>query len=286
MTKAIPFIRALIAAGGLFVIPAHAAQTVYVSATNASPGGSCTQTAPCLTIAAGLTAADAGGEVVILDSATYNESLIITKNVVITTPNRPIIVPPPGSSAFTLATANVSLSLSGVIIDGAGGTASGINVTNGKNLFVSDSSIRNFTGAGVAAIYVAPPSGVNFRLFVTGSSTSGDNAGIVIDGSAGASIRASVRSSLVSVNTNAGLTAIAGGSGSAVFLLHQVLLQGNGVALATSGTGGFLVDDCRIFGNSNGIVAGAGTFVLSYGNNNLNGNFGHDGAFTGTVGLQ
>lgn len=286
MKKAIPFILAFMAPGGLFAVPAHAAQTAYVSATTTSPGG-CTQTAPCTTIAAGLAAADAGGEVVILDSATYTESNNITKTVVITAPNRPIIVPPAGTSAFTLATANVTLSLSGVIIDGAGGTASGINVTNGRNLFVSDSSIRNFTGAGVAAISVAPPSGVTFRLFVTGSSTSGDNAGIVIDGSAGANVRASVRNSLVSVNTNVGLTAVAGGSGSAVFLLHQVLVQGNGVALATSGTGGFLVDDCRIFGNSNGIVAGGGGgFVLSYGNNNLNGNFGHDGAFTGTVGLQ
>jgi hypothetical protein len=117
MSKAIPFIRTLIAAGGLFAVPAYAAQTAYVSATTTSPGGSCTATAPCLTIAAGLAAANAGGEVVILDSATYTESLNITKNVVITAPNRPIIVPPGGSSAFTLATANVTLSLSGVIID-------------------------------------------------------------------------------------------------------------------------------------------------------------------------
>lgn len=286
MSKTIPFVLASIVAGGLFAIPAHAAQTAYVSATTTSPGASCTQTAPCTTIAAGLTAANAGGEVVILDSATYTESLNITKTVVITAPNRPIIVPPGGSSAFILATANVTLSLSGVIIDGAGGTASGINVTNGRNLFVSDSSIRNFSGAGVAAIYVTPPSGVNFNLFVTGTSTSGNNAGIVADGTAGGSIRASLRSSLVSVNTNGGLTALASGSGGAVFLLHQVLVQGNGVGLASSGTGGFLVDDSRIFGNSVGISASAGSFVLSYGNNDLNGNFGHDGAFTGTVGLQ
>lgn len=282
MSKAIPFIRALIAAGGMFSVSAHAAQTAYVSATTTSPGASCTATAPCTTIAAGLVAANAGGEVVILDSATYTEALNITKTVVITAPNRPIIVPPGGSSAFTLATAGVSLSLGGVIIDGAGGTASGINVTNGKNLFVSDSSIRNFSGAGVAAIYVTPPSGVKFNLFVTGSSTSGNNAGIVADGSAGGIVRASVRSSLVSVNTNTGITAIGG----AVFLLHQVLFQGNGVALASSGSGGFLVDDSRIFGNSAGISAAAGSVVLSYGNNDLNGNFGNDGAFTGTVGLQ
>jgi hypothetical protein len=282
MSKAIPFFRTLIAAGGLFAVPAHAAQTAYVSATTTSPGASCTATSPCTTIAAGLTAANAGGEVVILDSATYAESLNITKTVVITAPNRPIITPPGGSSAFTLATANVSLSIGGVIIDGAGGTASGINVTNGRNLFVSDSSIRNFSGAGVAAIYVAPPSGVTFNVFVTGSSTSGNNAGIVADGTAGGTVRASLRSSLVSVNTNGGLTALGG----AVFLLHQVLLQGNGVALTSSGSGGFLVDDSRIFGNSVGISSSAGSIVLSYGNNNLNGNFGHDGAFTGTVGLQ
>jgi len=285
MTKRIPFIVAFVGVSGLFAVQAHAAQTAYVSATTSSPGA-CTQTAPCTTIAAGLAAANAGGEVVILDSATYNEALNITKTVVITAPNRPIIVPPSGSSAFTLATANVTLSLSGVIIDGAGGTASGINVTNGRNLFVSDTSIRNFSGAGVAAIYVTPPSGVNFNIFVTGSSTSGNNAGIVADGSAGGTARATVRSSLVSVNTNGGLIALANGPGNAVFLLHQVLVQGNGVGLATSGTAGFLVDDCRITGNSKGISAGPGSFVLSYGNNNLNGNFGNDGGFTGSVALQ
>lgn len=283
MKKAIPFILAFMAPGGLLAVPAHAAQTAYVSATTTSPGA-CTQTAPCTTIAAGLAAANAGGEVVILDSATYAESLNITKTVVITAPNRPIITPPGGSSAFTLATANVTLSLSGVIVDGAGGTAPGINVTNGKNLFVSDTSIRNFSGA--AGIYVTPPSGVRFNLFVTGSSTSGNAAGIVGDGTAGGIIRASVRNSLVSVNANNGINALASGSGSVVFLLHQVLLQSNGNALAASGASGFLVDDCRIFGNSSGISAGAGSFILSYGNNNLNGNFGNDGAFTGTVGLQ
>ncbi|MGW1422394.1 hypothetical protein ACWAT4_20015 [Bradyrhizobium manausense] len=284
MTKRFPFIFAFMAAGGLFAGPAYAAQTAYVQATTASPGA-CTQTAPCTTIAAGLAAASAGGEVVILDSATYNESNAITKTVVITAPNRPIIVPVSGQPAFTLATANVSLSIGGVIIDGAGGTASGIVVTNGKNLFVSDSSVRNFTAAGVAAIYVTPPSGVTLNVFVTGSSTSGNNAGIVADGSAGGSIRATLRSSLVSVNTHGGLTAI-GGSGSSVFLLHQVLLQGNGAAISASNGGGFLVDDCRIFGNSAGISASAGSFVYSYGNNNLNGNFGNDGTFTGSIGLQ
>ncbi|HEV2159213.1 hypothetical protein [Bradyrhizobium sp.] len=286
MTKRIPFILAFVTAGGLFAVQADAAQTAYVAASAASPSAACTITAPCTTIAAGLTSANAGGEVVILDSATYNEALNITKTVVITAPNRPIIVPPGGSSAFTLATANVTLSLSGVIIDGAGGTASGINVTNGRNLFVSDTSIRNFTGPGVAAIYVTPPSGVNFGMFVTGTSTSGNNAGIVADGSAGGTVRASVRNSLVSVNTNGGLIALANGPGAAVFLLHQVLVQGNGVGIATSGGAGFLVDDSRIIGNSKGISAGPGSFILSYGNNNVAGNFGNDGAFTGPVALQ
>ncbi len=123
-----------------------------------------------------------------------------------------------------------------------------------------------------AAIHVQPPAGVTFDLFVTGSSTSGNTFGIVADGTAGGIIRASVRSSLVSVNTNNGITALSG-SGSAVFLLHQVLVQGNGTGLASAGTGGFLVDDSRIFGNTAGISAAAGSIVLSYGNNNLNGNY-------------
>ncbi len=151
MRKIIPVIVASLAVGGLFAVPAHATgpQTAYVSATSTSPGPGCPATAPCATIAAGLAAANPGGEVVILDSATYTESNNITKTVVLTAANRPVIVAPAGSSAFTLATTGVTLSLSGVIVDGAGGTASGINVTNGRNLFVSDTSIRNFSGAGV-----------------------------------------------------------------------------------------------------------------------------------------
>jgi hypothetical protein len=290
MRKTIPFILASLAAGGLFAVPAHAAQTAYVAATSAvPPGAGCPATAPCATIADALTAANAGGEVVIMDSATYTESNNITKTVVITAANGPVIVAPAGSSAFTLATANVTLSLSGVIIDGQGaaGTASGINVTNGRNLFVTNSSIRNFGGAGVvAAIYVKPPSGVTINVFVTGTSTSGNTFGIVADGTSGGIIRASMRNSLVSVNTNNGLTASTSGSGSAVFLLHQVLLQGNSIGLATAGSGaGFLVDDSRIFGNTTGISAGAGSAILSYGNNDLNAN-GTDGSFTGNLGLR
>jgi hypothetical protein len=289
MRKIIPVILGSIAAGGLFAVPAHAAQTAYVAATSvAAPGAGCPVTAPCLTISDGLAAANAAGEVVILDSATYTESNNITKTVVLTAANQPLIVAPSGTSAFTLATANVTLSLSGVIIDGQGtsGTASGINVTNGKNLFVLNCSIRNFGGAGVvAAIYVKPPSGVTVNVFVTGTSTSGNNFGIVADGTSGGIIRASMRSSLVSVNANNGLTASTSGSGSAVFLLHQVLLHGNGIGIATAGAGaGFLVDDSRIFGNNTGISASSGA-VLSYGNNDLNAN-NADGAFTGNIGLR
>jgi hypothetical protein len=290
MRKIISVILASLSAGALFAVPAHAAQTAYVAATSAvSPGAGCPATAPCLTIADALTAANAGGEVVIIDSATYTESNNITKTVVITAANAPVIVAPAGSSAFTLATANVTLSLSGVIVDGQGaaGTASGINVTNGRNLFVTNSSIRNFGGAGiVAGIYVKPPSGVNINVFVTGSSVSGNTFGLVLDGTSGGTMRASMRNSLVSVNGNNGLTASTSGSGNAVFLLHHVLIQGNGFGVVGAGTGaGFLVDDSRIFGNTTGISASGGSAILSYGNNNLNAN-GTDGAFTGTIALR
>jgi hypothetical protein len=290
MRKTIPIILASLAAGGLFAVPAHAAQTAYVAATSAvAPGAGCPATAPCLTIAAGLAAANSGGEVVILDSATYTESNNITQTVVITAPNHPVIVAPAGSSAFTLATAGATLSISGVIIDGQGaaGTASGINVTNGRNLFVSDCSVRNFGGAGVVAgIYVKPPSGVTMNVFVSGSSVSGNTFGIVLDGTSGGIMRASMSSVLVSVNGNNGLTASTSGSGNAVFLLHQVRLQGNGFGLVGAGTGaGFLVDDSRIFGNNVGIQASGGSAILSYGNNNLNAN-ATDGAFTGNIGLH
>jgi hypothetical protein len=290
MRKIVPIILASLSAGALFAVPAHAAQTAYVAATSAvSPGAGCPATAPCLTIADALTAANAGGEVIILDSATYTESNSITKTVVLTAANRPVIVAPAGSSAFNLATANVTLSLSGVIVDGQGasGTASGINVTNGRNLFISDCSIRNFGGAGVVAgIYVKPPSGVNINVFVTGSSVSGNTFGLVLDGTAGGTMRASMTGSLVSVNTNNGLTASTSGSGNAVFLLHHVRVQGNGFGVVGAGSGaGFLVDDSRIFGNNVGIQASGGAAVLSYGNNNLNANT-TDGAFTGNIGLH
>lgn len=288
MRKIIPAISATLTAVGLLAAPAHAAQTAYVAATSVvSPGPGCPVTAPCLTIADGLAAVTAGGEVTILDAATYPESLTITKSVVITAPNRPIIMPPVGSSAFIVATANVTLSISDMILDGQGGTASAINMTNGRSLFVTSSSIRRFNGAGViAAIYVKPPSGVTVNVFVNATSLSGNNFGIVADGTTDGSIRTSLRNSLVSVNTNNGITASTSGSGSAVFLLHQVLVQGNGIGLAAAGAGaGLLVDDSRIFGNTTGISAGGGSAVLSYGNNNLNAN-GTDGAFTGNVGLR
>ena len=68
---------------GCAAISAKAQSTVFVSAKNGIDGGICSSAAPCRTVNFALTQAPNGGQVLIVDSGDYDESITITKDITI-----------------------------------------------------------------------------------------------------------------------------------------------------------------------------------------------------------
>jgi len=94
---------------------------------------------------------DAGGEVTAIDSAGFGP-ISITKAVAITSPNgvEAGIVPVSGGNSITINAGPFdAITLSGLVIDGAGTGANGIVFGGGGYLIMQDCVIRNMTGDGI-----------------------------------------------------------------------------------------------------------------------------------------
>ena len=152
---------------------AGAATRTYVNADNGANGLGCTSRIPCSTIQAAIDQTDAGGTVVITDSATYSP-ITVSKSVsiVATGAHRPeirgstAVLTNPGTSGdvtlkgLTIVGTNDAvfwntggLELDGDSLRGSGGTSVGVECSfaGGDGLQVTDSSISGF-GDGMACL--------------------------------------------------------------------------------------------------------------------------------------
>src|SRR5204863_769158 len=106
------------------------------------------------------------------------------------------------------------------------------------------------------------------------------------DGSAGGIIRGAVRDSVISGNTNNGITVAASAPGSSVLMIENTMVAGNNFGLVAGSAAGMLVNNSSVVFNNTGLFTVSGGVLLSYGSNNVNGNATTDGAFTGIIGQQ
>jgi hypothetical protein len=177
-------------------------------------------------------------------------------------------------------------------INHAGSGSCGIffGPSGNATLDISDSDITdNGTSGTAAGIYVQPAAGVLANVTITRTQIQGNYFGIVADGTKGGTLRGTISDSVVSGNTQNGITASTSGSGSTVLIVDQTKVSENGNhGLAAAGSGaGMLVRNSSVFSNTGGgLFAESGATLYSYGNNSVNGNNGNDGSFTGTIGLK
>lgn len=167
-----------------------------------------------------------------------------------------------------------------------GGCAVSFIPTGPASLTVSDSDITDNGNSGTkAAVYIKPASGVQASVVIDHSRIQNNYFGIIADGTAGGTIRATISNSVVSGNTEDGIAATS--SGSAVWLVvDQSEVAGNAYGLAAGGSGAEIVArNTHVFSNNVGLYTHNGGTLYSYGNNSVNGN-ATNGAFTGTVGLE
>ena len=167
-----PTVRLLLALATLLALPeaAEAAGTRFV-ALNGSDANDCLRPTPCRTLQRGVNLSPAGGEVIVLGSGSYGNSLAIAKSITISADGVTATLGIPGTITINNAAAIVALrglhlqgvgaaGTSGVVVTAAGAVhietciverfgGHGVLVSADTNLVVKDSIVRDNSGSGL-----------------------------------------------------------------------------------------------------------------------------------------
>jgi hypothetical protein len=155
--------RSLAAWAAALVLPAaaEAAETRYV-ASNGTANESCTRSQPCNTLQRAVNRTSPGGEVIVLDSGNYGNSLNVNRSITISADGVTATLIDPGG--ITINRADAVVTLRGLHLKGAGVSGvSGILVQNAAAVHIERCTIESFSSRG---IYFTRN---NAQLFVTDS---------------------------------------------------------------------------------------------------------------------
>jgi hypothetical protein len=303
------FIAATLAfAATLPITPAQAAgvDRTFVSAAGSDSNNCANVATPRRHFQTAYNATALGGEIVALDPANYG-SLTIDRSVSIEGHGWASISPPSGGGgAITInSQAVVVVNIIGVILDGTG-TQGGIGIqfispNRGGSLTVRDSVIRNFLENGInfapntsdtSQIFVSNTlvldngsSGIDIRSTGLGT-TSGvlnrvemynnNQNGLFVGGSLTQSMNVTVSDSVSANNAYGGIECLGSGNVTLanVMVRNSTIANNVSVGLQANGTMATIsVTRSTITGNGAGWGTNGGT-VLSYGDNNIDGNAG------------
>jgi Right handed beta helix region len=290
-----PLVGAMIIIASLHTV-AHASATLtrtYVSRTGVD-SNPCTAPLPCQTFQAALALTVAGGEIYVLDSANYGP-VTINKAVTITSEGAVAgIVAGSGVGITISAGANDVINLRGLEIDGSNTGSVGIQFNSGQSLNIQKSVIRNFTGSGITFA----PSGTSSLFVIDTNLINNLCSGISLTNSAtGALSRVNLNQngvgvlaygsgvSLTVTDTVAGNNTYGIGASSSAVMVRNSTLNSNLIGISADQSAMVRVGQSTITANATGWKATNGGQVLSYGNNNVNGNT-TDGSSTTTVALE
>jgi hypothetical protein len=153
----------LAACAAALVLPAaaEAAETRYV-ASNGTANTSCSRSEPCNTLQRAINNTSPGGEVIVVDSGNYGNTLNINRSITISADGVTATLVDPGG--ITINRADVVVTLRGLHLKGAGaGGVSGILVQNAAAVHIERCTIEGFNSRG---IYFTRD---NAQLFITDS---------------------------------------------------------------------------------------------------------------------
>jgi hypothetical protein len=242
----------------LFASASIAQQRTFISGLG-SDMNSCSRAAPCRTFAQAILGTNAGGEVIVLDSAGYGP-FTITKSVSIIAPQGVYagISVLSGDGIDINAGVSDVVILRGLTINSQGG-ANGIMYNTGGKLHVENCVISGFSsGSGI----ILQSAG---SLFVKDAIMRGNFAGIQVQPSSG-TVSGSIDSVRLEGNAGNGLF-VAGANVS----IRNSVASGNGGGLKAnnpSGTCELNIENCMVSNNREGVVAdgfggGAATVRIS-----------------------
>ena len=266
----------------------------------------CSRTAPCKTFAGAIAKTAAGGEINCLDPGAFG-GLTITNPVAIICQVGTAGVQVSGTNGITVNTsAGAIVKLQGLDIEGIGTGLIGISFTGAGTLHVEDCIIRGFNAGAALGISFAPTSAA--ALFVedsyisdNGIASSGTGGGIFIlpgsggsalaelnrvsannntvgvraDGTGNAGVKLSVESSTLAGSAFGGVVAFTPAGGGAVsVLVDQSDISNNaGNGLNANGAAATIrFARSIVTGNATSVNVVNGATLLSYGDNDIDGN--------------
>jgi hypothetical protein len=285
--------------------PAQAASRTWVSGSG-DDTNPCTRASPCATFDAAYKVTDAFGEINCTDAGTYGH-LQIFKSITISCE---------GGTAGVLATVSDGFDVSagptdvvylrGLDINGKnsfgttgiyfneGGTlhverclihgyADGWGIffypfSNGS-LFVADTVIADngLAGGFSGGMALQFQSAANATVSLERVQVTNNNIGFDADGSSGNLLAVSIRDSLASGNTSSGFVAETTGGTTRMMIQNSEASNNGSNGIKADGTNALLfVGGSAIFGNASAITIKNGATLLSYQNNQIDGNSAND----------
>jgi hypothetical protein len=275
----------------------------FVSAQG-SDANSCSPAAPCRTLQVAVNNTNAGGEVVVLNSAGYG---IVTINKEITISSIGVegsITAGSGQTAITInAGAGDHVRLVGLTLIGAGLGSNGILIQSAQEVAIRDTRMTGFLqdgikltdgAAGLTVNHVAVEDNGNVGIDIVPNAANGSGAGIVSaylnDVDAAGNNTADVLIDSTNLGSSGTVSALlsdihvgrspvgiqvqgTGSSAQAVAMITGSRLFANQTGLVTSGLAPVVfLDRTQISGNATGVSVGVTGTVLTYANNEINGN--------------
>jgi hypothetical protein len=278
-------------------VQAAGAARTFVSAIG-SDSNTCTNVAtPCRHLAAAYAATAPNGEIYVLDPANYG-SLTITGPVSIEGHGWASIAPVANNAAITInANPGDKINIIGVVLDGTLlASTTGIQFNSGGSLTVRDSVIRNFADTG---IFFQPSTTSQISVSNTLLSDNGQDGIAILANGAGTVMNGVLDHVVSEDNTISGMAIVSEGGATVNVTISDSVSANNATGIGTnvlSGSVTVMVQDSVIANNStNGVlsqtsnstirvtrstITGNGTgwniassgVVLSYGDNNIDGN--------------
>ncbi|HJX27602.1 MAG TPA: right-handed parallel beta-helix repeat-containing protein [Thermoanaerobaculia bacterium] len=265
----------------------------------------CSRTAPCKTFAGAISKTATGGIINALDSGGFG-GVTITKSITIdgshslagalVSGTNAIVVNAPSTAVVVLRGLNIdgigtglngirflagaALHVENCVINGFTGKALDIEPTTTTSLFVTNTVIRNNTGASAGGILLKP-SGVGsvkatFQNVIVNRNTFGLRAET--------NTETTIRSSSFSGSTAIGVEAFTPGGNVQINLDETTVANNVSHGIQTSGAGAVVrISNVQVINNiGTGLVPGTGQ-ILSFGNNRVTANTGGNGAPSGAV---
>jgi hypothetical protein len=303
------------------VLSSAAADAAFLH-TWVSSGGddsnNCDRPTPCASFSGAYNNTAAGGEITCADSGDFGGAgLTINHSITISCENaaggtlaeiggHPFAIQPSATDVVVLRgmdfdgasavcdeidfTGAGTLHLEKVKINAGPGSCTGISFTPSgpAKLFISDSEITNNGRSGTdAGVYVGPNSGVEADIVIDRTHIEKNYFGVIADGNSGGIIHGVIRDSVVSGNTENGITASTTSSNVVLFIDNSAV-SGNFHGLVAGGSAAaMMVSNTGVSGNTAaGLFTVNGGALYSYGNNRVDGNSGSNGTFTGPATLK